>query len=70
MSPHRRKNQAGMVEATQALAAADRDLQAAKARWPAIRALTGRAQVVANEARRERIQNHFGDLIDDAFREG
>lgn len=71
MSPHRRrKNEDGLAEAREALAAADRDLQATRARWPAIRAISRRAAVVSSEARREQVKNHLGDLFATALGEG
>lgn len=70
MSPRRAKNEKGMEEARAALARADRDLQATRARWPTIRALTGRAQSVAAEARHQRVTNHLGDLFSTALGEG
>jgi len=70
MSPHRRKNEKGIAEAREALAAADRDLQAARSRWPAIRALRGESRAVAAEARSQRVKNHLGDLFATALGEG
>ncbi|MGC0251497.1 hypothetical protein [Pseudactinotalea sp. Z1748] len=67
---HRAEPNQGMAEATEALVKADSDLQATRARWPVVRALTGKAAVVSDEAHHEQVVNHLGDLFLDLLREG
>lgn len=73
MSPgrrHKRRHEQGMTEARRALASATEDLNAAKARWPLVHALTRQAHRVGGEAAHQKTTNHLGDLFANALGEG